>query len=519
MRSLILRACVVAALAWPVVAPVAVRAETTPATEATEALVRAIGEVMEASRTRGALEETMLVGLRSLGDARLTPLFAALSDSGRWEARVHGVLGLAELDATKRVNLLMVSEIVDPQVRAVVISEAIKQDLVDAAGVREMLGIPGLDPTLRLVMLSKLRRLGETVTAEEVEAVVAELSEGQVGVRVYGALVAADMRGEDGAAAWSLLDTVASDAAREAILSVVLQQVREDRLTHVTGFVERARAWAVGRGATELDAVSTMVWQSPDRGLQEWTVLWKAASGLAQRMVLAGQLTGFAPRLAPSAFEPMVADTDPFIRRMGAFGAAVAGGGPVGPEFLALLEGEHRVSTVGALTAMRDIEVSRRVAAHAGVIRGVMERPNRSAVPRYAFESARGLAHDDVGVARERLDAALAAGDARMVEVLLTALLEIDPIVVWEPQAVPEMPDRRTTALAALVVGRSTGGADLTEAQIESLRRIAIGRELLPPAMKVQAAWLALCAAGSEREALARVLAPGAPKPTPTLAD
>jgi hypothetical protein len=236
-------------------------------------------------------------------------------------------------------------------------------------------------------------------------------------------------------------------------------------------------------------------------------------------MILAGQLTGFAPRLAPAAFEALVADTDPFIRRLGALGAAIAGGGPCGEELFAVLDGEHRVSTAGALSAMRELDASRRSAAHAVVIRRVMERADRRAVPRYAFESARALARDDKGAARELIDAALASEDARVVEVLLTAFLEIDPVAVWAPDAVPAMPDRRTDALAALLVARATGGADLSEPQIESLRRIAGGRELLPPAMKVQAAWLALCATGQDREALARVLAPGAPKPTPTLAD
>jgi hypothetical protein len=70
------------------------------------------------------------------------------------------------------------------------------------------------------------------------------------------------------------------------------------------------------------------------------------------------------------------------------------------------------------------------------------------------------------------------------------------------------------------VEARASLGAGLSDQQIEDLRRIAAGRELLPPAMRVQAAWLALCAAGQEREALARVLAPDAPaRPAPPPGD
>ena len=70
-----------------------------------EALIREMERVVDVGRSRGPLEETMIVGLRSLRDNRLSPLFAALSDSRRWEVRVHGVLGLAELDDTERVSV------------------------------------------------------------------------------------------------------------------------------------------------------------------------------------------------------------------------------------------------------------------------------------------------------------------------------------------------------------------------------------------------------------------------------
>ena len=485
-----------------------------------EALIREMERVVDVGWSRGPLEETMIVGLRSLHDDRLSPLFAALSDSRRWEVRVHGVLGLAELDDSERVSVLVVSQIEDPQVRTVVISEAIKQGLAEAAGLREMLGISGLEPSLRLAMLAKLRQLDAEVTPEEVDLAVGELTPGQVGMRVYGMLVAADLRGEDGASAWAVLDGVASDAAREAILSVVLRQINSDELDEVTGFVDRAWDWSRGRSATELEVLSAMLSQSIERGSAAWRDLWDRSPALSQRLLLACVLTEFASECPVSTFEPVVSDPDPFVRRLGVFGAAVAGGGPFGDQLYEVLAGDHRLSTASALAALGGIEEAKRSLSLAIALRRVMDRPNRSAAPRYSFDMARVLARDDIDLLRVLIGESVQSGDARMVEMLLTAVIEIDPVEIWPAGQAPAMPDRRSSALAALVVARTTLGADLTGPQIDHLRRIAAGRELLPPAMRVEAAWLALCATGQEREALARLLAPeNRAKPAPALAD
>ena len=495
-------------------------AQPGPAADGPEILIREMERVVEVGRSRGPQEETMIVGLRSLCDDRLSPLFASLSDSRRWEARVHGVLGLAELDDTEQVSVLVVAQIEDPQVRTVVISEALKQGLVEAAGLREMLAISGLDPSLRLAMLAKLRQLDAEVTPEEVDRVVGELSAGQVGMRVYGMLVAADLRGEDGSSAWAVLDGVASDAAREAILSVVLRQINGDNLDGVTGFVEKAWDWSRGRAATELEVLSAMLSQSIDRGSAAWRELWDRSPALSQRLLLACVLTEFASGAPVSMFEPLVSDPDPFVRRLGVFGAAVAGGGPFGDQLYEVLAGDHRLSTAAALSALGGIEASDRSPSLAIAIRRVLGRAKQGAAPRYAFDMARMVASDDVDLLRALIGEAVASGDARMVELLLTTAVEIDPVEIWEAGPAPPMPDRRTAALAALVVARARLGADLTGPEIEQLRRIAGGRELLPPAMRVQAAWLALCASGQEREALARILAPeNRPKPEPALAD
>src|SRR5690606_38645168 len=121
-----------------------------------------------------------------------------------------------------------------------------------------------------------------------------ELTAGQVGMRVYGMLIAANLRNEDGSSAWAVLDGVASDAAREAILAVVLRQIVADELDEVTGFVGRAWEWSRGRSATELEVLSAMLSQSAERGTAAWRELWDRSPALSQRLLLACALTEFA---------------------------------------------------------------------------------------------------------------------------------------------------------------------------------------------------------------------------------
>jgi len=485
-----------------------------------DVLIEEMQRVVQAGRSRGPLEDTTIVGLRTLGDQRLAPLFAALADAPRWEARVHGVVGLAELDPTHRVNTLVISEIKDPQVRAVVVGEALKLALVEPADVRELAEIADLEPPLRLVLLAKLRKLGGEVTAEEVDAVIAQIPPESVGMRVYGSLVAADIRGEDGVSVWPQIEAISIDAAREAILNVVIKQIREEPLLKVTGFVDKAWAWGRGRTLLELDVIGAMIKQDPARGEAAWGELWAEGPDLSRRLVMSGLLVEFASVVSPDTYAKLSADPDAWIQRMGAFGAAVSKGGPFGDELYDLLAQEYKVSTGAALTALSTIPSERRVEAGKRVMERVLDRENKATVPRYGFEIARLLARDDIASVRVLLDRAVQNKDAPATEMMLASVLEQDPIRLWDQGSAPEMPDRRTRVLAALIEARASLGANLTESQIDDLRRIAAGRELLPPAMRVQAAWLALCAAGQEREALARIMAPDAPsRPVPRSGD
>ena len=475
------------------------------------ALIEEMARVVQAGQSRGALDETAIVGLRTLKDDRLAPLFAALADAALWEARVHGVLGLAEVDPSHRVNTLVVSEIKDPQVRAVVVGEALKQDLVEPADLRELIEIRDLEPTLRLVLLAKLRGMDGEVSADEIDAVVAEIPAESVGMRVYGSLLAADVRGEDGAAVWSIVEEVKMESSREAILSVVLRQVREQPMKLVTGFVDNAWSWGKGRSLLDLDVVGALMAQMPELGAVAWTELWGSATDLSRRIMLGTLLVEFSPVLPPGIFESLSKDPDPCVQKLGAFGGAVAGGGEFGDALYALLAQDHRLSTSAALQALGQVTPERRAAASARVLEQVLAREQKSSAPRYGFEAARVLARDDVPALLVLIERAAADRDAPVAQMLLTAVLEKDPMRPWAAGVIPEMPDRRSRVLASLVEARASLGAGLTDQQIEDLRRIAAGRELLPPAMRVQAAWLALCALGQEREALALVLAPEAP--------
>jgi hypothetical protein len=138
----------------------------------------------------------------------------------------------------------------------------------------------------------------------------------------------------------------------------------------------------------------------------------------------------------------------------------------------------------------------------------------RAALEPIAADAAYDLAKGEPGVLTDELALAVTAGDALACRVLLDGLLRsgkgesAEVVAAFGLDAKPKgrWPDEYCSALALLVAARSQAqpGPEL----IDRLRTLALGApsERLTPAVRVQAAWLALRASGEDRVALARVL-------------
>ena len=110
-------------------------------------------------------QHAAVMALRELRDPTLGPLFATLVTGDRWALRVDGILGMAELDATGKVDLAKVERLPGERDRDAAISAMIALKIADAAQIRAMLEWIDLPSSQRVLLAGELRRLGGTPDA------------------------------------------------------------------------------------------------------------------------------------------------------------------------------------------------------------------------------------------------------------------------------------------------------------------------------------------------------------------
>lgn len=482
-----------------------------PAPPETDRLI----EVIERSVERGPRAASAALALRALRDPRLRPLFAHLASSDRPDLRRHGVLGLAEVDPGGRLNVALVGEIEDPAEKAVILGDALSSDLIGVEQMRRALAWPDIDPTLELVLRSRLAREGEDAGAARVAELAASAGEDALFQRVFAELLAAQLAGEGGAGwqrAWSAVESAPGENATVATLAVALAQIVDERLTGARPFVERAAAWSEGRRDLRLRAVRAMLLVAPERGAELWLADYAEAEGLSDRIRLALTALRAAETAPASVFAAVEGDGSELVRAIGTAGSAVAAGEGIEEPLLRLAERGHGPSTAqvfALLEGLDDKVRGRALRLMVGrAIEGAADEEGAAGgFPAHAVRAAAELVRLDPAGASELIGRAAASGSEAASEALLAAALGSEPTELWAEGAEPAWPSRRSGVLASMIEARL--GRSLGEREADQLAYAAVGGAGLPDPLRVQAAWLTLCQRDAHRRALSEIIRDG----------
>src|SRR5438477_5904009 len=94
-------------------------------------------------------QHQLLLALRQLRDPALAPVFRALMEDDSPTLKIHGFLGLAELDPKQRLSLKELAQIKDPQMAGWIVSAHLETDMLDAEQAAEIVSWPDLDPSVK----------------------------------------------------------------------------------------------------------------------------------------------------------------------------------------------------------------------------------------------------------------------------------------------------------------------------------------------------------------------------------
>jgi len=453
---------------------------------------------------RSPQPDVLIGGLRMLRDPALHPLFERLTLSDVPGLRMHGILGLAELDERRGLAPSLLALVENPLEQTSIFSQAARAGLVNEHNLSQILAWTDIGPDLEAAALQRGLSLGLEIDVERARRLAGDES---VAVAIMGGLILLELgRGADEAGeAMDRFFSLPVDV-RRSIAGMLLQHIRRESLQRAAPFVERVAedARAGGDELLRIEAAHTLLQTDPSRGMALWMSLYDASADLATRLMLAiAALESPEPGLAP-LFERLEAEAEnaPLLADMGRAGLALGAGAGRAEALVALAGHAHGPACQWIVGAVEDLPERVATPALRAVIRAAAEAGDRRADVRSAAISAAAQLAER---APEALAAALgemtAARNESMCQALLVgALRSRASEAVFLPGADARWPGRQSAALADLAAARF--GDTASPAHLENLNAIALGRASLPEVFRVQAAWLALRGIGEEQAAL-----------------
>lgn len=480
-----------------------------------------------------------LKGLREVRDPAMLPFFAQLSINPSSQLRAHGLLGLAELEPQRGLDLLAVSRISDQRLQGVIVSEAVAAGLVGDETRSELTSWASLPKRVRLDLAAACASRSRPF---DVNGIQAMLSSTDVFTAVAAAVVLKQVGAAMVASDMAIRTRAAGLAQGDGAPAAELADFVVDHNLTSAGAALQTAAGSLNPGAA-FDAVSAAILlTTPDSPAAVSAALARLdiAVPLAERTAFAVRLLDVMMRLGKrtprAVLAEMGSDPDPLIKAIAQVGEAFQSGEGVGAAGAALARRGNPPTVAWALRCAAERHWQDAGLIRSAVIEGVAKRSPGSAIEPQLAEmatvAAASLCDDDPRALDRPLAEALSAADGPLVRIILEGALRgsnsgCGALVrqgAFEPRPAGPWPSAEAAALALLVAVRHQEFTAVPVERIERLTAIArgeMGGSGLSPVVRAQAAWLALRDSGEDRVALTRILsdlpAPSADTPVPAV--
>jgi len=460
----------------------------------------------------------LLRALRHLEAPALGPLYSGLSRATHPSLRVHGLLGLAELNQPRGLTASDIATVTRSDVQAELISAALDGDLINEQTRSTLLGWQGLDRGVKLLLATPRVAAGDFDSGSPGYAdLVESLGEEALGRRGLAALLLTQLDDQLGR---NVLDemTHSTHPSADAVRATLLETAWTYGLVGIA-------PWAYDTANTpgvpprlEMLALKTAIRFGDPRADTHWAEQIAQADDISRRTRLAWVGLEAAPWLSPDRFEALISDDDPLIAQLGRTARAVAQSiagtlehPAVDAHVVNLIETNHPKASQWAATYADDIGSA---ALAAAVVTQTQPGEPRGRARRLdaLVRSTQTLVALSPDTAERLLTAALQAEDAPPAwqrGVLLGLIRSRSDTARRIALELSELPDRSSGALALVL--RLQRHEPLDEAQAKALSLVVRGGAELDDSLRVQTAWAYLHRTGQGAEAIAAVLA--APPP------
>jgi hypothetical protein len=493
----------VVAVVLLLVAPVAGEPTDPAATEAIRLLEQSIR--LPTGDASGAV--SLLPALRQLKDPDLRPLFTFLSRSDKPILQVHGILGLGELSEPAQIDIVLLAQVEDTAIAALILAEAIDNDLVTPAQIAEVLTWADLGIASRLIIATRMVGDGRF---DKPQLLSEALESNLLARRAIAALLLHEL-GDPAATAELEALNHSQDASRDAIRNEILKIAVRHNLGRIVDWAYAIAIEAEDGSALQLNALRAVLRFGHDQSLSLWREQYQAADDIADRARLAFVALDLAPFVETQLFDPLVQSKDPMFSTLGRAGQAIAGRQDDRvDQIVALVQLDHPLGGRWAMDyAKRHADVDAAAEIYQAVILAANQGPAQGAMQRVedAVLASEALARRDRQAAVHVLGpiVAVAPPTGQLVRAILMGLLrsgQSDAGQIIDDLGRLQKP--KTKLLALLLMAMD--GQAIDERQMRNLAMLVRGGGQLSEYQRVVAGWIYLKRLGLADAVLKQIL-------------
>lgn len=472
----------------------------------------------------GLAQDAVFRSLRGLRDPSLRPVWAQLASANIPAFRVHGLLGLAELDPAGGIDLLAVSNVKPLPLRDLILLEAIDRELIPSIALSELSGWQGLDDSARAWIAGTCSASRVPFSRPALERIA------QRGDPLAQVSAAAILKTQQ--LVPSLVQQVERVALPELLRRDSAQQIRlarfiqQHRLTAAAAWLQTMERQTQDPQVIFAATLSRWTLTPQDAGItrllgEQFESLPPASS---QRVSMALAWLD-AARLLEGRFPAELAtvaqqDNSPVVAGIGRLLLAWSQQGDVSTPGAQLARMGDPQVTEALLRVSQRLYFQQATTIRLAIVQHALTtlgEKTPAGLQRFAstqplvLQAATAVADNDPALLQAPLEGCLSTGNTLGVHLLLQGLLRSTSaasvqVLQAATPATGKWPDETSSGLALLTVSRHQVAGGLAPETVEQLIAIARGQGNLPPALQAQAAWMALRALGEDRVALARLL-------------
>lgn len=479
-------------------APVAAQYDVPPPGESA---IASLGKAVNAASDGSNLP--LLVALRQLHDPDLKPLFLQLAQScGDWQAQVHAVLALAEIDEKSRVDAWLVTQ-VDAQAQEMIIANALDSDLIAPDQFAQILSFESLNSMARLMLCA------EQVMANE-KTDQAELTTLAASDDVYQAGFAAALLAQTGdISAWTkYLPRVESQPqpARDRLTFWLLDAIGRYKLTFARDWARSIAESPDSEESIVFRAVYTALLLDLKSGLDIWNKQVGTNPSPRHQMRYGLALLAVGREIPASTYDKLrTPDADELAASVIDAGTAISTGADPSAAMIALIDLGHARATDWVETALGDLPDAQAVPVYKHLI-DRLDNPQelRGDPVGLAVKAVAKLYPIDPDWVLDRL--AKAEDDGLLQQTILLGLFEADsPRVGEAAKSIRRIGSGRADSLVLILIAKHS--PTLTEDELKQLGLIVSGGGRVSDVLQIQAAWLYLKHTNQVQAALGTIFA------------